>query len=131
MAQVKDQSFFTFRSGSLITFLALTAVASLLRLFYAIAEWRAGQDTSVESYSFCVVFPATLIATLGCMRGTRTKEGLLMRLGTMIQLFLIICIPSFSLYLALGMPVVFLVVEVFVTRLPGSVTRPLEKVFIQ
>ena len=41
-----------------------------------------------------------------------------MQIGTMIQLLLIIALPGFALYLALGIPVVFLVIELFETRAP-------------
>ena len=41
-----------------------------------------------------------------------------MQVGTMIQLLLIIALPGFALYLALGFPVVFLVIELFETRSP-------------
>lgn len=65
------------------------------------------------------------------MGKTITKEGLLMRFGTMTQLLLIISIPKFSLYLALGFPVVFLVVELFVTRVPKTITTPIERVIVK
>jgi hypothetical protein len=43
-----------------------------------------------------------------------------MRLGTIFQLVLVIAVPRFSLQLLLGLPVVFLLVELFETRLaPG------------
>lgn len=43
-----------------------------------------------------------------------------MQLGTMIQLLLIIALPQFALYLALGFPVVFSLVEFFETRFPAK-----------
>lgn len=111
--------------------LFLTFLAAIIRIFSALNEWEGGSNTAIESYSFCVVFPAILIAVLALMKGTRTKEGLFMRLGTMVQLFLIICLPPFALYLALGFPVVFLVVEMLVTRLPKNVFRQLERIIVQ
>ncbi len=42
-----------------------------------------------------------------------------MQVGTMIQLLLIIALPGFALYLALGFPVAFLVIELFETRSPA------------
>lgn len=111
--------------------LLLTFFAASVRLTSALHEWHEGSKTAIESYSFCVIFPATLIAVFAFMKGAKTKEGLLMRFGSMIQLLLIICLPPFSLYLALGFPVVFLVVELLVTRLPAKVARPLERIIIK
>jgi len=59
------------------------------------------------------------------MPATRSREGALMRLGTIIQLALIILLPPVALYLALGLPVVFLVVELFETRLPQPLRDPI------
>ena len=39
----------------------------------------------------------------------------------MVQILLIIALPSFAIYLALGFPVVFLFVELFETKLPIAV----------
>ena len=50
-----------------------------------------------------------------------------MQLGAMIQLALIIAIPPAALYLALGFPVVFLVVELFETRLPAGLRDPIKR----
>tara|TARA_B100001989_G_scaffold252946_1_gene237102 strand:- start:249 stop:623 length:375 start_codon:yes stop_codon:yes gene_type:complete len=115
----------------LIAFLIVTALAVSIRLFFALDNWFQGNSTEIEAYSFAVIFPAVLIVALSFMDKTKTKEGLLMRFGTMIQLLLIISLPKFSLYLALGLPVVFLVVELFVTRVPKIITTPIERIIVR
>lgn len=115
----------------LTAFLLLTLSAVCIRFYSAIVLWLDGYNTAIESYSFTVIFPAVLILALVAMDKTNTKEGLLMRFGTMIQLLLIISLPPFSLYLALGLPVVFLVVELFVTRVPKVITTPIEKLIVR
>jgi len=115
----------------LIGFLVVTAIAISMRLFFALDKWLQGSSTEIEAYSFAVIFPAVLIVALSFMDKTKTKEGLLMRFGTMIQLLLIISLPKFSLYLALGLPVVFLVVEIFVTRVPKIITTPFERIILR
>jgi hypothetical protein len=114
-----------------ITFLTVTALAVSIRFFIALNNWFQGNSTEIEAYSFTVIFPAVLILTLSFMDKTKTKEGLLMRFGTMIQLLLIISFPYFSLHLALGLPVVFLVVELFVTKMPKAITASIERMIVR
>lgn len=111
-------------------FVALSSVC-LVRLFFAISSWMGDSNELLEAYSFCVIFPAVLIFALCFLGKTKTKEGLFMRFGTMLQLFLIISIPIFSLYLALGLPVVFLVVELFVQKTPRVIYLPIERMIIR
>ncbi|MGH1404862.1 MAG: hypothetical protein ACRBDL_11535 [Alphaproteobacteria bacterium] len=111
-------------------FVALSGVC-LVRLFFAISSWMDGGNELLEAYSLCVIFPAVLIFALSFLGKTKTKEGLFMRFGTMLQLFLIISIPVFSLYLALGLPVVFLVVELFVQKAPRVIYLPIERMIIR
>lgn len=111
-------------------FVALSSVC-LVRLFFAISSWMDGRNELLEAYSFCVIFPAVLIFALSFLGKTKTKEGLFMRFGTMLQLFLVISIPVFSLYLALGLPVVFLVVELFVQKTPRVIYLPIERMIIR
>lgn len=54
-----------------------------------------------------------------------------MRAGTMIQLCLIVLLPSAALYLALGLPVVFLVVELFETRVPHVIREPIVRIAVR
>ena len=71
-----------------------------------------------------------LVVLLVIMPAAKSREGALMRLGTIVQLILIVLFPAINLYLALGLPVVFLVVELFETRLPVALRRPLTNMFI-
>jgi predicted DCC family thiol-disulfide oxidoreductase YuxK/uncharacterized integral membrane protein len=128
--QTDHSAIYSIRNRMRWTAILLTFLATIIRLVSAFNQWDAGSKTAIESYSFCVIFPAILIIVLAFMKGTKTKEGLLMRFGTMVQLLLIICLPPLALYLALGLPVVFLVVELLVTRLPLRISRPLERMII-
>lgn len=122
---------YNFKKETVLILLAVTSAAALLRLVIALQDWIEGVSTQLEAYSFTVVFPLLLLVVLALMAGTHTKEGLLMRFGTMLQLLLIILLPSYSLYLALGLPVVFLIVEVYETRVPDIVKAPLERLIIK
>jgi hypothetical protein len=115
----------------LITLLSLTLVVDAVRLYSAINLWMDDINSGVESYSFAVIFPSILIFILASMKQSATKEGLLMRLGCMLQLLLIISIPPLSLYLALGFPVVFLMVELFETKLSSIISNPIKRVLIK
>ena len=53
-----------------------------------------------------------------------------MRLGTVMQLMAIIALPEFALLLALGLPVVFLVVELYSTRVPISARSRISRAFV-
>lgn len=122
---------YSLSSKVLIIFFVVTALAVSVRLFFALDNWFQGTSSEIEAYSFAVVFPAVLILALSSMGKAKTKEGLLMRFGTMIQLLLIISLPQFSLYLALGLPVVFLVVEMFVTKVPEVIKTPIERIIVK
>jgi hypothetical protein len=74
-----------------------------------------------------VVLPGAALLYLVRMPGTVTSEGALMRFSTLILTLLIIALPSVSLYLALGFPVAFLIVEVFETRVPVSIRDAIKR----
>ena len=82
------------------------------------------------AFPFGAVLPAVLLILLALMPPTRTREGLLMRVGAMMQLWLIIALPRFALHLALGFPVVFLAVELFETRVPRRIRDPLVRLVV-
>jgi hypothetical protein len=121
---------YTVRKEMRIIVLLLLAVVVCIRLAGSIEAWLKGINGPLMSYVFCVIFPASLALLLLLMPATRTREGLLMRFGTILQLLLILYIPSFALYLALGLPVVFLAVELFVTRVPSYMSAPLERLVL-
>jgi hypothetical protein len=83
-----------------------------------LAMLRAGSEARLLAFPLAVVVPFALIVGLAQLPPTDSREGALMRLGTMIQLVAIIALPNLALYLALGLPVVFLVVELYETRVP-------------
>lgn len=93
-------------------------VLVVLRFAVAVRELQAGDETALLTLPLGVIFPTLLVAALIGMPPTRTREGLLMRLATATHLLLIVAVPSLALQLALGLPVVFLIVEMFETRLP-------------
>ena len=95
-------------------------------LCIALFTWRAlgvlsglrnGDEHPLLAFPLAVIFPTVLVAILVMLPPAQTREGLLMRVGTIIQLLLIIGLPSLALRLALGVPVVFLIVELLETRL--------------
>lgn len=122
---------YALRKEILIALFLTVGAVCLARLFFAISLWMEGHNEMLEAYSFCVIFPSVIIFALCFLGNTKTKEGLLMRFGTMLQLLLIISIPVFSLYLALGLPVVFLVVELFVQKTPRVIYVPIERMIIR
>lgn len=119
------------RPSTIIAVLIVGLTIAAIRFFHATYEWSIGNNTEIEAYSFTVLFPLFLIVILVLFKRTKTKEGLLMRFGAILHLLLILGLENLSLYLALGFPVVFLVVEIFTTRLPGKLTQPIERVFIE
>ena len=78
----------------------------------------SGDKTAFLAFPLTVLIPALTFLFLATRKGMSSAEGVLMQVGTMIQLLLIIALPGFALYLALGFPVVFLVIELFETRSP-------------
>ncbi|MES2984321.1 MAG: hypothetical protein V4735_03940 [Pseudomonadota bacterium] len=121
---------YTLRSQMRAVVLAVAFFAIFIRLVSALNAWQLGQNTEIQSYAFCVVFPASLLLLFAFMGTARTKEGMLMRFGSMLQLLLILCLPSFALYLALGFPVVFFAVEIFCTRIPRKLAQPIERAIL-
>lgn len=95
-----------------------------VRLATMVTALAEGDPDHLLAFPLAVIFPAFLAGLLLAMPATRSREGALMRLGTIIQLALIILLPTVALYLALGLPVVFLVVELFETRLPRALREP-------
>ena len=54
-----------------------------------------------------------------------------MRVGTCVQLLVIVLLPRFALPVALGFPVVFLIVELFETRAPRDMQRLVETCWVE
>lgn len=100
------------------------------RSIIAIVDLMAGNENLLLALPLAVIFPTLLISVLLLMPATETKEGLIMRVGTIIHLLLIIGIPPLAIYLALGFPFVFLAVEIFETRLPKTLRNNLTKLVL-
>lgn len=113
---------------SVVTGLCAAALAVVaVRLWTALSALAVGDPAALLAIPLTVILPACALGFLASVRGMKTSEGVLMQLGVMIQLVLIIAIPGFALYLALGFPVVFLVVELFETRLTPVVRDPIKR----
>lgn len=93
------------------------------------ALWE-GDERLLLAFPLAVVFPAVLVMLLAAMRPARSREGLFMRIGAMVQLLLIVLVPPASLHLALGLPVVFLVVELFETRAPAALRSGVARMLV-
>ncbi len=93
----------------------------------AVANANAGELEPLITFGFTSAFPLVLIAGVMRLGPGRTCEGILMRLGTVFQLLLIIAAAPFALHLLLGLPVVFLAVELFETRAPAPLRHFAER----
>ncbi len=112
--------------------LGLLALALIFwRAALTITSLNSGDEAALLAFPLTVIFPALLVAILLSMPPTKTREGLLMRVGTVLHLLLILSLPNFALYLALGFPFVFLTVEIFETRLPARLTAPLSRLVLK
>ena len=95
-----------------------------------IRSLQGGDASRLLAFPFGAILPALLLLILSLLPPTRTREGLLMRVGAMIQLWLVIVLPVAALYLTLGFPVVFMVVELFETRLSPRLREPLARLVV-
>ena len=108
----------TFFARRAIIAAALLAAFGRLVLALAGAIWT-GSLGLLTTYGFTVVFPLVLIGLLLSLGPGRTREGVLMRIGTAWQMILVIAVPPLALHFVLGLPIVFLLVELFETRTPA------------
>ena len=109
---------------------ALAALAMAYRFLMMVLALNLGDPSPLLAFPFSVILPVVLLVILTALPPTRSREGLLMRVGAMIQLWLIVILPTVALYLTLGFPVVFLVVELFETRIPSTIRDPLARLVI-
>ena len=108
--------------------LGLVVVALVcLHAIQAVVDLGRGDETAFLTFPLAVLTPALAFGFLVRRRGMVSQEGVLMQLGAMLQLVLIIALPAFAVYLTLGFPVVFLVVELFETRLPAALRDPIKR----
>ena len=83
--------------------------------------------TAFLAFPLTVILPAVAFVYIGLLKHLVSEEGVLMQIGVMIQLILILALPGFALYLPLGFPVVFLVVELFETKAPPRLRQSIKK----
>lgn len=100
-------------------FLAAGLVA--FRGYLAVSDIASGDPSEVLAFTLTVILPGLVFAFLALRRDMSSQEGALMQLGAMIQILLILALPRFGLHLALGFPIVFLIVELFETRMPVKI----------
>ncbi|MGA2042033.1 MAG: hypothetical protein ABSG83_01540 [Roseiarcus sp.] len=111
--------------------LALAVGAAFaLRLAAALAAAGRGDLEPALGFGFTVIFPTLLLAVLLRLGPTRSREGALMRIGAAAQLVLVVGLPAFALQLLLGLPVVFLMVELFETRAPRRLREPIAAMLV-
>jgi hypothetical protein len=99
----------------------ITAIASMLvlgRIGLAVSELPANRPDRFLAVPLAVVLPFLGLLYLGRLPGTTSSEGAIMRLAMMVQILLILALPTYALHLALGFPVALLAVELFETRVP-------------
>ena len=109
------------RWSAKVALCVLVAAVVLIRAALMIRASSDGDESALLAFPLTAVFPATLVLALATMPPAVSREGALMRIGTMVQCIAIIGVPKFALHLALGLPVVFLIVELFETRCPARI----------
>jgi hypothetical protein len=107
-----------------------TAALFFERSVQALRSLRSNDEAPLLAFPLSVILPTILIVLLCRMLPAKSQEGILMRLGTVMQLMAIIALPEFALLLALGLPVVFLVVELYSTRVPISARSRISRAFV-
>ena len=110
-------------------FLGLGTVL-VVRTVVAIVDLGERDPTAFLTLPLGAILPTLLAVALLAMPPARTTEGALMRVGTVLHLLLILCLPPLALHLALGLPVVFLAVELYQTRLPRMFRDPLTRLVL-
>ena len=111
--------------------LAAFLASAAWRFLEAVAAVRHGDSGPLERIGLQSVLPAVLAPLLMAMPPGRSAEGVLMRIGTCVQLLVIVLLPRFAMPVALGFPVVFLVVELFETRAPRELRRFAERCVVE
>jgi len=111
--------------------LAIAAVAAFaVRLAATFAAAAKGDVEPATGFGFTVIFPLVLFTLIFWLGPNRSREGVLMRIGTACQLILIVAAPPIALLLLLGLPVVYLLVELFETRSPAFLRKPITRLLV-
>ena len=112
----------------LLTGIVICASALALgRLGVSVGKLVDGKPDDFLGFPLMVILPCAALFYLIRMPGTRTSEGAMMRLATLVLILMILSVPSLALHLALGFPVAFLVVELFETRIPVSMRNAIKR----
>lgn len=111
--------------------LAAFLASAAWRLSEAIVAIRLGDPEPLERIGVQEVLPTVLATLVMAMPPGRSAEGVLMRVGTCVQLLVIVLLPRLALSVALGFPVVFLIVELFETRAPRTLQRFVETCLVE
>ena len=107
---------------SILLIVVLIAICLFVfRSYLAVAELFQRDQTRFLAFPLTVILPGAVFVYLASRRKMASQEGVLMQLGAMIQILLIVAVPSWALHLALGFPVVFLVIELFETKMSASI----------
>ena len=115
-----------------VLILTLAAVAgTVARLVAAVLAAVGGDIEPLNAFGFGVILPVTGVLLILSFGPSRTREGALIRIGSALQLILIISLPRFALHLLLGLPVVFLAVELFETRVPAWLREPIARFVVR
>lgn len=93
----------------------------VFRGYSAVVNLIQKDQTQFLALPLTVILPGLAFAFLALRRDMASQEGVLMQIGAMIQILLIIAVPDLALHLVLGFPVVFLVVELFETKMPSPI----------
>lgn len=101
-----------------IGMVSIAVFSFLFRGYLVVVDLVDGDQTAFLAFPLSVVLPIIVFSFLATRRDMSSQEGALMQLGAMIQILLIVALPQFAIYLALGFPIVFLLVELFETRGP-------------
>jgi len=111
--------------------IALLGCVVFYRFIEASIEFANGNQALMVSYAFTVILPASFALFLFFYTPpTKSIEGVYMKIGTVVQMMLIISFKEYSLHLFLGLPVVFLFIEIFVTKFPKRLQLYAERLFI-
>lgn len=106
---------------------AVAVICTAVSARIMVAWWTVpfGNPEWVVGLGIEVILPALLAISMLSTTPSPTSEGALLRAGTALHMLFILGIPPFALHLALGLPCVFLVVELVYNYAPQRLGLPL------
>ena len=111
--------------------LTAMAAATVWRVLGATNSIGQGDLEPLGRIGLQALVPTVLGALIMVMPPGRSAEGVLMRVAACVQLLVIVLLPRFALPVALGFPIVFLVVEVFETQAPRTLRTFVERCLVR